>query len=138
MAVYGFGFKYNGHESQLKRFLSDSKVCTDWPEYKKYFHEQIRRILPGDLVFLKTFKRQGQTLRIYAVGIVRDFEYDNKMGEKCIKVEWFWSSEQPFEIREIKDGCISRTTTVYEEINKEVIQKLIGLMKTNMKKLNDG
>ncbi|NIA10461.1 MAG: hypothetical protein GWP10_12215, partial [Nitrospiraceae bacterium] len=121
MAVYGVGFHYGGYDSQKERFLKEGKVCTDWPEDKgKYFCECMRRMNLGDIVFLKSFSINKQTLDVYAIGLVKEGYQWNERSEGCVKVKWLWKSKVPYSIP-IKDGFVGRNTTVYEEINPEVI-----------------
>jgi len=128
MAVYGVGFNYGGYDSQKERFLKEGKVCTDWSEEGgKYFHECMRRMNPGDIVFLKSFLISGQTLRVHAIGLVKEGYRRNEQSEGCVEVEWLWKPSVPCDIP-IKDGFVGRSSTVYEEINPEVIKEIISLL----------
>ena len=128
MAVYGVGFNYGGYDSQKERFLKEGIVCTDWPEKDgRYFHECMRRMKLGDIVFLKSFLRADQALRVYAIGLVEGVYQKNGQNERCVKVKWLLELDSPCDIP-VKDGFICRTGAIYEEINPVVISKIISLL----------
>ena len=80
-----------------------------------------------DIIFLKIFDIKSQTLNIYAIGMVND-KYREDGTEGCIGVKWLWLTENPEKISDLRDGFVCRNTTIYEEINPRVINKIITIL----------
>jgi len=130
MAVYGIGVKYGRWDDKSKDFLQQKKACIGWENDAKYFQEQLKKVRPGDIVFLKTFYPKEQRLTVIAIGIVtQGFENHREDLGNCIGVEWLWKGE---ENKTIKDHFPGRWTAIYEELNPEVINWLIEILTKNV------
>ena len=128
MAIYGIGTFYNTDVS--REFISKNKACIGWNyENAPSLHKVLKYIKIGDLMYIKSHP-PNEGLIIKAVGIV----VDDKMSEKdlgtCIEVDWVW---QGYEVLgRVGDRYNVRNTTIYEEMNPDIQQKVIDLLLTSI------
>ena len=127
MAIWGFGYKYEGIVDKSGDFISKNMVCSGWGEGNEYVYQQLKYIKVGDICFHKTYDKAGYKLRIKAIGIVVEYPEINEdeLGS-CIKVKYLVVYKEPLEIV-VKDRVPHiRTATVYEELTPEVCTRIVN------------
>ncbi len=131
MAMYLFGAKYSDQD-KTSDFISHNGafIGHDEKDASPLFI-LLDRIVVGDIIVIKSYS-QGNGLYIKAVGICDDpgRVILPKLG-KGRSVKWLWTGNECLGV--IKDYYTHfRTGSLYEELNPEVVQKIINLILNKM------
>ncbi|HVL47270.1 MAG TPA: hypothetical protein VM889_01795 [Candidatus Thermoplasmatota archaeon] len=132
MAIYGVGSYYDP-DDMTQAFLDRSVAAVGYSEKEApVFHAILNRLQTGDIVYMKSFP-PNQGLIIKAVGIVNRARprhpdaRDDKVGS-FISVDWVWRGNEV--VGRIEDKYTARSLSLYEELNPEVQELVVRLLKS--------
>ena len=128
MAVWGIGAYYTGEtpEDKTQDFIDNECACIGWDKRNApSLYKMLSSIIPGDIIYIKSFALRNKTLHIKAVGIVSETNVsDLKNG---VKVKWKQNfiGIQPFTITPERYRNNVYGNTLYEEYDPEIITAVI-------------
>lgn len=137
MAVYGIGAYYDEDVSDY--FIDQNCACIVYGKSEaSSLYEMLRRIKIGDIIYIKSFSIQKQTIHIKAIGFVigrniKEYNYSATsndsmgFGRKVIwkkvysnKEDWLQVAISP---EDMKNNVYNNT--LYEEYSATVINKIL-------------
>lgn len=130
MAVWGIGANWDSKDVS-REFVGYSTAAIGYnKEDKATYHEKIRSVKLGDLIFIKAKFKETGTMLVKAIGIVTDRHLcpENGFdGHDGIKVCWIRNfTDNPVKIT--SPGEYGSTHTFYEEQKEEVIRQIVKLL----------
>ena len=135
MAVWGIGAYFPGEkEDKAKQFVEMRRMIIGHSEgVHPKFHQMLRSVQPGDIVFIKARFMLNQPIKIKAIGIATDCRVclENGMeGREGIIINWIKDmTDQPVDIKKDRKNEGS-TTTMYQEGSVEIINQIAELLKS--------
>ncbi len=133
MAVFGMGAIFNGAEDHVQDFIERNIASMGWGAADApYFHEILRLISIGDIIYLKSYSPTGG-LTIKAVGMVTravhiaHLSADDDEGRASVGVRWIHRADE--KVGAVGDRAdFMRRGSLYQEHNPDVqrlVQKLL-------------
>ena len=107
MAVWGIGAYFPGEkEDKAKQFVEMRRIIIGHSEdVHPKFHQMLRSVQPGDIVFIKARFMLNQPMKIKAIGIATDCRVclENGMeGREGIIINWIKDmTDQPVDIKKV-------------------------------------
>ena len=135
MAVWGIGAYFPGEkEDKAKQFVEMRRMIIGHSEgVHPKFHQMLRSVQPGDIVYIKARFMLNQPMKITAIGIATDCRVclENGMeGREGIIINWIKDmTDQPVDIKKDRKNDGS-TTTMYQERSVEIINQIAELLKS--------
>ncbi len=134
MAIYGIGAFQDGRIDVAPQFVELSAAGTNWSsEDAPVIHHILRRVIVGDLIYIKAFVPQRSELLIKAVGIVIDdrVRRRSQIGD-AVGVRWVWVAlDEPsrFTRADADDPTFNtRSQTLYEEHDPRIARRVVELL----------
>lgn len=140
MAIYGIGAYYDDDVSDY--FIEQNCACIGYGKSEaSSLYEMLRRIKIGDIIYIKSFSIQKQTIHIKAIGFVigrniKEYNYSDSSTESMgygrkimwkkvysTKEEWVQVAISP---EDMKNNVYNNT--LYEEYSATVINKILTLL----------
>ena len=101
MAVFGIGCNYNDVGSVLEEFYNRDIACMGYePDKYPYYVGLFKEIKDGDIIFLKSLDMRRKKLKIKAVGIANNPNFEDK-GTSGYGISVDWKKYDPDVITEL-------------------------------------